>query len=215
MRAQTKPRSRASQAYHHGSLRDALLESAEALLEDQGLEGFTLRECARRAGVSHGAPAHHFGDAGGLLAELAASGFDRLTGLMLAHRAKAPPTALAQLRAAGLAYIEFALAHRALFQLMFRSDRTASESSRLAESGRRAFDTFAETLKAAASSARDEAALAPRLVLAWSVVHGFATLLLEGRLDHFLAGAPRKRYAREMGERMLVLLDSAIGGRSA
>jgi AcrR family transcriptional regulator len=200
----------AADAYHHGSLREALLDAAETLLEESGLASFTLRECARRAGVSHGAPAHHFGDAGGLLAELAATGYDRLTALMLEYRASAGASPLAQLRAAGVAYIDFAVAHRALFQLMFRSERTGGTSSRLQEAGTRAFETFAETLAAAAP--RDEAERAPRLLLAWSVVHGFATLLLEGRLDQFVAGRSRKRYAREMGERILALMDNSIGG---
>ena len=58
---------REGDAYHHGDLREALLEAAESVLLEQGVEGLTLRECARRAGVSHGAPAHHFGDARGLV----------------------------------------------------------------------------------------------------------------------------------------------------
>lgn len=67
--------------YHHGALRDALLAAAESVLNESGLEGFTLRECARRAGVSHGAPAHHFGDARGLLSAFAAQSFDQLEAL--------------------------------------------------------------------------------------------------------------------------------------
>ena len=200
-------------AYHHGALREALLQAAEQVLEVEGLESFTLRECARRAGVSHGAPAHHFGDAGGLLSELAATGFDRLTALMLKYRAAADPAPLLQLRAAGLAYIDFAVAHRALFQLMFRSDRIDAKSPRLQEAGGRAFETFAEALRSAAPVPDDEQA--PRLLLAWSVVHGFATLLLEGRLDRFTAGVSREQYAREMGRQILSLMDTSIGAQAA
>jgi hypothetical protein len=132
--------------------------------------------------------------------------------MMSKYRGEAGPTALAQLRSAGLAYIDFAIAHRALFQLMFRSDRTAAAGSRLQDAGARAFGTFSETLAAAVPGSTGEADRAARLLLAWSVVHGFATLLLEGRLDHFLEGRSRKRYAREMGERILTLMDTAIGG---
>ena len=64
--------------YHHGDLRRALLDATEALLLESGLETFSLRECARRAGVSHGAPAHHFGDVRGLLTAFATVGFERL-----------------------------------------------------------------------------------------------------------------------------------------
>src|SRR5262245_53180879 len=109
-------------AYHHGDLRAALVAAAEAILREQGVEAFTLRECARRAGVSHAAPAHHFGDARGLLSACAAAGFERLADSIEKSVVRAGPgaDAVARLRAGSLAYIEFALHHRALFQLMFR-----------------------------------------------------------------------------------------------
>ena len=69
-------------SYHHGALRAALIEAAEALLREDGIESFSLRECARRAGVSHAAPAHHFGDARGLLTACAAAGFNQLADAM-------------------------------------------------------------------------------------------------------------------------------------
>jgi len=68
--------------YHHGDRRDALLLAGEGVLAEREVKGFTLRECARRAGVSHAAPAHHFSDVRGFLSELAAVGFDRLTATM-------------------------------------------------------------------------------------------------------------------------------------
>ena len=69
---------RSKATYHHGDLKEALLTAAEAVLRDRGLQGFTLRECARRAGVSHAAPKHHFGDVRGVLTEIAARGFAQL-----------------------------------------------------------------------------------------------------------------------------------------
>src|SRR5690606_5659937 len=80
---------RAGGAYHHGDLRRALLTATEELLEAEGLEGFTLREVARRAGVSHGAPAHHFGDVRGLLSEFTAQSFEQLSATMRRRRARA------------------------------------------------------------------------------------------------------------------------------
>ncbi|MFY9511162.1 MAG: TetR family transcriptional regulator, partial [Rubrivivax sp.] len=91
--------------------------SSAAILREQGLEAFTLREAARRAGVSHAAPAHHFGDARGLLSACAAAGFERLADQMLQYAAAAAPDAQARLSASGQAYIDFALQQRALFQL--------------------------------------------------------------------------------------------------
>ena len=102
--------------YHHGDLRQAMLQAAGEVLEELGLERFTLRECARRAGVSHGAPAHHFGDVRGLLTALVAGGFEQLLVWMDEHEAAAPGDAFSQLAANGKAYLAFALAHRALFQ---------------------------------------------------------------------------------------------------
>src|SRR5690606_36808708 len=75
--------------YHHGDLRRALLAATEELLEAEGIEAFTLREVARRAGVSHGAPAHHFGDVRGLLSEFTAESFAQLSAAMRRRRARA------------------------------------------------------------------------------------------------------------------------------
>src|SRR4051794_796732 len=109
---------RAARSYHHGDLRKALLIAAEADLAEKGLEGFTLRGCARRAGVSHAAPAHHFKDTGALLTALAADGYERFTAAMQKRQA-AETTARARLIGAGLGYLDFALANPALFRLMF------------------------------------------------------------------------------------------------
>src|SRR3984957_15628944 len=105
--------------YHHGDLRESLVMAGRTLLEEKGWRGFTLRECARRAEVSHAAPAHHFASIDDLLAEIAMRGYHELTAAMEneAKRAKAEPTA--RLVAQGVGYMAFAAAHPALFQLMF------------------------------------------------------------------------------------------------
>ena len=89
--------------YHHGALREALLAAAESLLLEQGVDAFTLRACARRAGVSHAAPAHHFGDARGLLTAFATVGFARMAALMQRYHDSAPADALQRLEAVGQA----------------------------------------------------------------------------------------------------------------
>ncbi len=104
-------------AYHHGDLRAVLLEAGEAELAERGIEGFSLRGVAKRAGVSHAAPAHHFHDANGLLTALAAEGFRRFVDKQKARQqVAARPIALSQLVAAGMGYIDFAMAHPALFR---------------------------------------------------------------------------------------------------
>lgn len=180
--ARTRHRA-ADSNYHHGDLPRALLAAAEALLDEAGVEGFTLRECARRAGVSHGAPAHHFGDVRGLLTEFSAESFEQLTEAMHRQRRAAARDAFAQLVAVGLGYVEYALAHRARFQLMFRSDRLDHRNGRLQAASAAAYGQLVETMTAVHRKAvADDGLLQEKIALAWTVVHGFATLVLDNAL---------------------------------
>src|SRR5262249_1737551 len=110
------------QTYHHGDLKEALVAAGEAVLADRGLQGFTLRECARRAGVSHAAPKHHFGDVRGLLTEIAARGFTHLTRRLRTKLRAAGADLDAQFMATSEAYLGFAEAYPEHFRIMFRSD---------------------------------------------------------------------------------------------
>ena len=170
---------RPASPYHHGDLRQAMLQAAAEVLEELGLERFTLRECARRAGVSHGAPAHHFGDVRGLLTALVAQGFEQLLSWMDEHEAVALRDAFSQLAANGSAYLAFALAHRALFQLMFRSDRVDWQDAALAQAGERAHARLKAHIAAVSNAPK---LLDARVAFAWSMVHGLATLTLENQL---------------------------------
>ncbi|WP_374446015.1 TetR/AcrR family transcriptional regulator [Stella sp.] len=177
-------------AYHHGSLRRALLEAAEAILERDGVHGLTLRAAARDAGVSHAAPKNHFGDLSGLLSELAASGFERLREELLA-RARPGQTAAERKAAIGYGYVAFARAHPGLFQLMFRSERLDPRRPSLADAMQGAFQVLAGTagVPAAPAAAASPAQVAD-IAAAWSIVHGFAMLMLDGRLKPLLARLP-------------------------
>lgn len=180
-RKRPEPRA-AGDAYHHGDLRHALLDATEELLESSGLEKFTLREVARRAGVSHGAPAHHFGDARGLLSDFTAQSFDDMAAAMARHRECAEADAFEQLVASGLAYVEYALTHRARFQLMFRSDRLDWTRESLTEAGAKAYGHLVECATRIASEVgAPDYRVEQKIALAWSVVHGFATLLIDNR----------------------------------
>ena len=195
-------------SYHHGALKDELLDVAEELLVERGIEGFTLRECARRAGVSHGAPAHHFGDATGLLTELAATSFEELDELMTRYRDEAKDP-FAQFVATGLAYVDYALHHRARFQVMFRSDRLDFTNQRLGEAAVRTYRQLEETL--AALPATGELSLTERASMAWSMVHGFAMLSLENE-KFSQAQGKRTREAVETVRRMLHASRSVFSG---
>ncbi len=170
--------------YHHGDLRAALLAAAEAELAEKGVEGFTLRGCAKRAGVSHAAPAHHFRDADALLTALAAIGSQRLTDSMLARHAAAPDTPMDQYIASGIGYVDFALSNRALFKLMFGSDRPDFSDPQLSECASEAFGVLIGDV---AALRRDDPMASPagRLEVAssWAMVHGLASLLISGALS--------------------------------
>lgn len=175
------PPAMARAAYHHGDLREALLRAAEEQLAERGPEGFTLRETARRVGVSNAAPAHHFPDVGALLTELAAIGFERLTAAMRAAAAEAA-TPEERLLAIGRAYVERAVAAPALFRLMFHSDRCDRASPRLAAAGAEAYGVLDAAVAALPGHGGAPQGRYPDVTFAWSVVHGFAVLCIEGRL---------------------------------
>jgi AcrR family transcriptional regulator len=169
--ADEKPR------YHHGALQAALLASAEAELAEAGVEAFSLRRVARRAGVSHAAPAHHFGDVQGLLTALAADGFRRFLEAQAAREAAAPADGRSQMVAAGLGYIDFALASPALFRLMFSSDRPDFGQPDLKSWSDRAYRHLEAGVQAATGERRIE-----DLAAMWAVAHGLADLLAAGRI---------------------------------
>ncbi len=185
-------------------LRAGLLRATEEILSEQGLDKFTLREAARRSGVSHGAPAFHFGDSAGLLTAYAAEGFNAMTHLMLRYRSEAKRDRKSQLVAVGLAYVDYAVEHRASFQLMFRSDRLKAEDLYFKEASKRAFEQLKEVV-APFLVHRDtsEQDRMMRLLWAWSLVHGFATLVLEGHLAHFQGGAAAADVAHQLGRALI------------
>ena len=189
------------QPYHHGDLRAALLAAGEAELVERGIEAFSLRGVARRAGVSHAAPAHHFGDAGGLLTALAAEAFRRFVQRQEQCQSKAPADPLSQLVAAGLGYIDFALDHPALFRLMFSSRRPSHGEPALAEAANAAYDKLE----------RDVAALRPGtsktdVQTVWALTHGLADLLNGGRIKALAGLRPAQREAA-----VAALLRTALG----
>ena len=186
-----RPKAAPDAPYHHGSLHDALLKAAEVVLERDGLPGLTLRAAAREAGVSHAAPTHHFGDMTGLLSELAAAGF-RKFGAWLNAAAAAKPSAAERMDAMGEAYVAFARDNPGMFLLMFRSERLDVARPGLRE----AMDEAFTVLTRGASAKRATSAQVPPLttiadaVRSWSLVHGFAMLMIDHRLDHVLAHLP-------------------------
>jgi len=194
-------------------LRSGLLRATEEILSEQGLDKFTLREAARRSGVSHGAPAFHFGDSAGLLTAYAAEGFNAMTNLMLRYRSEAKRDRKSQLVAVGLAYVDYAIEHRPSFQLMFRSDRLKTEDLYFKEAAKRAFEQLKEVVAPfLAHGDTSEEARMMRLLWAWSLVHGFATLVLEGHLTHFQGEAAAAGVGHQLGR---ALIERFVAGWSS
>jgi AcrR family transcriptional regulator len=170
-----------SRAYHHGALRPALIAAAEALISERGLDRFSLRETARRAGVSPAAPAHHFKDARGLLTAIAAQAFADLAEALDLADASAGDDRVARIRAQGMAYVAFALDRPALFDLMWRRALLDNDDPQLTEAGNRAWELLDQATRGrgAPHSGPLDPALAPSTA-AWSIVHGFARLAIDG-----------------------------------
>ena len=164
--------------YHHGNLREALVEAAAALIAEKGPAGFTIAEAARLAGVSPGAPYRHFRDAEALLAEVALRGFQHFTAALIRAWNNGRPDLLSAFEALGRAYLAFARSEPAYYAAMFeaRIDRAAFPD--LDAAGEQAFAVLrqaADALCATLPSANRPPALMVALHV-WSMSHGIASL---------------------------------------
>jgi len=168
--------------YHHGNLKQALLASAVRLISEVGPQAFTLREVARRAGVSHNAPYRHFRNREDLLWAVAGQGFDLLTASMQEAMSEGG-NAEERLRLAGRGYVQFALRWPQHLQVMFDLRAGKKPPASAAAAGRRAFQTLLDAVAAVqAAGGLPPGDPLPLAVVAWSAVHGFAKLALSGRL---------------------------------
>ncbi|MBP0450386.1 TetR/AcrR family transcriptional regulator [Kitasatospora sp. RG8] len=158
-------------SYHHGNLRRAVLDAALAAITESGPSGWSLRELARRAGVSHAAPAHHFGDKTGVLTAVAAEGFELFADSL--ERAAADPYG------AGVAYVRFAVDHRPYFEVMFRPELYRADDPGMATARERAGAVLAASARKLAPGEQPDRATT---IAAWSLAHGFAGLWLSGAL---------------------------------
>jgi len=186
--------------YHHGDLRRALLTAVEEAITENGVATLSMRDLARRAGVSHTAPTHHFRDKAGLLTAFAIEGFEQLAKALATSR-----LASNSIVEMGVTYIRFATTRRAMFEVMFRTDLYHPDDPDLVAARAKAADALyaavtdlpdglAQPLAGAATHPMDEPARAARPgaaetappevrtagLAAWSMAHGFATLWLTG-----------------------------------
>ncbi len=218
----------ARDGYHHGDLRQAMIAAAEAVLAERGIGGLTLRECARRAGVSPAAPAHHFGNLGGLLTVIATLGFDDLSDAMEAA-AEAAGVGDGRLAAIARAYLATALAKPGRFRVVFGRRGLDWDAPEFKRAASRAFGILVRETRShvsgvaqeaqEAQAAQGEAAEPPGvagsaelgpILFVWSVTHGFSTLLIDGQLDFVAGEAGRDGLVALYSQRLVALLVSAL-----
>jgi AcrR family transcriptional regulator len=172
-----------SKPYHHGNLRESLLEAAVRLIAEAGPAGFNLREVARRAHVSHNAPYRHFRDKGELLAAVAAQGFRELTEAMR-EGAASESTPIGQLKRAGYVYVAFALRRPEHFAAMFDAPELRDDSA-CRQAGEEAFGTLVGFIVLCQREGQlPEGETEYRALLAWSLVHGIAKLAIANLLPY-------------------------------
>jgi len=168
-------------SYHHGNLRSALLDAALDLVREEGVGAISLREVARRAGVSHAAPAHHFGDKAGLLTALATQGYALFGEALRAGSARAGDQPQLRLSWVGWAYVMFAAENRAYFEIMFRPELLHFEDPELARTTAEAYVELTASVELAWPDATPEER-EMHAIRSWAEVHGLATLWLHGNL---------------------------------
>jgi AcrR family transcriptional regulator len=191
--------------YHHGNLRDALIEAALAIVSQEGLHEVALRDVARRAGVSHAALYHHFRDKAALLAAVAEQGFRKMHDEMTAQAALVGEDPWAQLQAIGIGYVRFATRSPSHFRVMFAPE--IGTSPELRQAGQATFTLLAEGLGRIGISI-EEAKVAA--VAAWSLVHGLAMLWIDEQLEAVgLEGAT----AEELAARCAAMLAASARAR--
>ena len=178
----------AKEKYHHGDLRAALLDAALAVVNEVGPQGLSMREVARRAGVSHAAPYRHFADRDELILAVVEQGFNLMQQTMQAQKAAAPDDPLNQFAASGLAYVNFAFEHPAYYRVMFSGDLLSSTGHlSLRHTSREALQEMVANIeqcqRLGVVRAGDPVLQALAIL---STIHGFVSLVNDNRIGHLL-----------------------------
>lgn len=183
----------ARRGYHHGNLREALIEATLGLIAEKGPAGFTVTEAARRAGVSPAAPYRHFRDADALLAEIALRGFERFTDVLTAAWKDARPDPTTALTALGRAYLDFARREPAYYAAMFETPLSRDAYPALAAASNRAFQVLRNATECVVAllPQRDRPPALMTALHIWALSHGIASLFCRpDRARHSLPMLP-------------------------
>ncbi len=181
-RQKRRPPSRERRGYHHGNLREALIDAALELISEKGPAGFTFADAARGAGVSPAAPYRHFRDRDALMADIAKRGFEALATDLSAAAKDGTPNPVAKVERIGQAYIDFARREPALFSTMFESGLAPSEAPEVKAAEDRAFNVLLEACKAISNGAKTIQRPPPMMMALhlFSIAHGIAALYSRG-----------------------------------
>jgi len=191
------PVKRRARGYHHGDLKNALLDAVEEVVRDTGVGNVSLREVARRAGVTHAASAHHFANKAGLLTAFATQGYEKLAVEVLSSvETSHPVDGPGVLEAVGRGYVRFALANPGRFEVMFRLDVLNPDDPAFIAGSEGAYALLVSTI----ARCQEEGFLGSRdpelvAVAAWSIVHGLAALWISGRLGERIEETDPNRLA--------------------
>jgi AcrR family transcriptional regulator len=174
--------------YHHGNLRLALIEAADNILASSGIEGLSLRKVAQRTGVSATALYSHFADKRELLAELATRGFEQLS-VSMSEQGKARGAGESEMVGLARGYVLFAINHPALFRLMFGSGiDDLLEFPALVSAGSKSYAMMTDSLAREIADNGSTTSVSVSGTAAWSMVHGLATLINDGRVTPHTCG---------------------------
>lgn len=171
--------------YHHGDLRRALTDAALEIIAEKDIESLSLREVARRVGVSHTAPYRHFPDKDALVAAVAQEGFEALKGELEAALQAHPSQPITQLQATGIAYVKYAITHRSHYRIMFgvyincAEERFPSLYQVAMQTLQVPYDAIVAGQAAGLIKMTDPKKLTWTV---WSIVHGLATLLMDQQI---------------------------------
>ena len=182
------PRGGETRPYHHGDLRPVLLDQVRGIIREQGVGFVSIREVARRAHVSHAAPAHHFGSKSGLLTAFAVQGYERLallTGQRIADSgASTPPDVLAVM---GQAYVAFAVANPEHFGIMYPGEGLNRRDPAYRRATDSCYGPLIDIIRRAAAEGYLGADVETVAAAAWALVHGLASLWLSGLMQQRIA----------------------------
>ena len=182
-------------SYHHGDLRAALIQAADEKIAQSGIEGFSLRAAAQRAGVSPAAPAHHFGGAKGLLTEVAILAYERAGRYI--DRAGRSEDVVADVRAVGLAFITFAVDYPGHFRLMFRNDLVDRSDPRLSAASKGPGIRLGQAVLAYRYKAVPQPGSfedSADMLCGIAALHGLANMVIEEKAVQFFKGATAKNF---------------------